>query len=176
MEIYYIKILESVVTLILLMVVRIATTKLVNKTIVTKVIQPSRGRLIRSAINAVTLLIFFIILMVIWGVNQSELAVFVGSALTIVGAAFFAQWSLLSNITSSIILFFGHSVKIGDAIAIMEAKEYEIRGEVLNIGLFFTKIRLNETHDEITMPNSVFIIKTVRKVSSLPDEPKDKTL
>lgn len=113
--------------------------------------------------------------MVIWGVKQSELAVFVGSILTIVGVALFAQWSLLSNITSSIILFFGHSVKIGDTISIMETKDYEIRGEVLNIGLFFTKIKLVDSEDEITLPNNIFILKTIRKVNSIADE-KDESI
>ncbi|GAA0873359.1 hypothetical protein GCM10009117_25060 [Gangjinia marincola] len=108
--------------------------------------------------------------MIIWGVKQSELAVFVGSILTIVGVAFFAQWSLLSNITSSIILFFGHSVKVGDSIIIMETKDYEIRGDVVNIGLFFTKIKLAEVEDEITLPNNLFIQKTVRKVLGVKNE------
>lgn len=51
----------------------------------------------------------------------------------------------------------------------METKDYEIRGEVLNIGLFFTKIKLNDTDDEITMPNNIFILKTVRKINPLTD-------
>lgn len=175
MEIYYTKIIESIIAITIFVVIRIVTTKLINKTIVNKVIQHSRSQLIKRAINTITMLIFFIILAVIWGVKQSELAVFVGSVLTIVGVAFFAQWSLLSNITSSIILFFGHSVKIGDAISIMETKDYEIRGEVLNIGLFFTKIKLNDTNDEITMPNNIYILKTVRKVGNLTDEPEVTT-
>jgi len=108
--------------------------------------------------------------MVIWGVKQSEIAVFIGSILTIIGVAFFAQWSLLSNITSSIIIFFGHSVKIGDAISIMESKDYEIRGEVLNIGLFFTKIKLVDSEDKITLPNNIFILKTIRKINSIASE------
>ena len=112
--------------------------------------------------------------MIIWGVKQSELAVFVGSILTIVGVAFFAQWSLLSNITSSIFLFFGHSIKIGDSITIMETKDYEIRGEILNIGLFFTKIKLIDSDDEITLPNNIFITKTIRKVNSFVDTSTEK--
>ncbi|WP_343768263.1 mechanosensitive ion channel domain-containing protein [Gangjinia marincola] len=145
-------------------------TRLIDKTITDKVIQKSRIQLIRRAINFIIFVIGLIILMIIWGVKQSELAVFVGSILTIVGVAFFAQWSLLSNITSSIILFFGHSVKVGDSIIIMETKDYEIRGDVVNIGLFFTKIKLAEVEDEITLPNNLFIQKTVRKVLGVKNE------
>lgn len=173
MEIHYTKIIESIVVVIIFLVIRIIMNQLIKKTIVDKIIQKSRTQLIKKAVNSINLLICIIVILVIWGVKQSELAVFVGSILTIVGVAFFAQWSLLSNITSSIILFFGHSAKIGDAISIMETKDYEIRGEILNIGLFFTIIKLNDTEDEITLPNNIFIIKTVRKIIHRADQPQD---
>ncbi|MEQ8706437.1 MAG: mechanosensitive ion channel [Phaeodactylibacter sp.] len=165
MEIYYIKIVESIVAIFVFLAIRIVINRIINKTIIEKVVQKSRTQLVRRAINFILIVVTLIVLMIIWGVKQSELVVFIGSILTIVGVAFFAQWSLLSNITSSIILFFGHSVKIGDTISIMETKDYEIRGEVLNIGLFFTKITLVDTNDEITLPNNIFIIKTIRKVN-----------
>ncbi len=170
MEIYYSKIIESIVVLALFIIIRIVLNQLISKSIIDKVVQKSRTQLIRRAINFILLLISLVLLMVIWGVKQSELAVFIGSILTIVGVAFFAQWSLLSNITSSIIIFFGHSVKIGDTISMMETKDYEIRGEVINIGLFFTKIKLADSDDEITLPNNVFIIKTIRKINSFTAE------
>lgn len=176
MEIYYTKIIESLVVILLFIVIRRLLNQLINKTIIDKVIQNSRSQLIRKVINLVALFVFLTILMIIWGVKQSELAVFVGSVLTIVGVAFFAQWSLLSNITSSIILFFGHSVKIGDVISIMEAKDYEIRGQVLNISLFFTKIRLDNSDDEISLPNNIFILKTVRKINHAHSGQQDDTV
>ncbi|GMN06171.1 hypothetical protein MTsPCn5_15600 [Croceitalea sp. MTPC5] len=174
MEPYYTKIIESIVVITIFVVIRIITNRLINKTITDKVVQKSRIQLIKRAIHFILFLVGLTILMVIWGVKQSELAVFVGSLLTIVGVAFFAQWSLLSNITSSIIIFFGHSVKIGDAISIMETKDYEISGEVLNIGLFFTKIKLFPSDEEITLPNNIFIQKTIRKVGHLGHIQKDE--
>lgn len=170
MEIYYTKIIESLVVITLFIIIRIVVNQLINKTIIDKVVQKSRTQLIRRAINFILFLTSLSLLMVIWGVKQSEIAVLIGSILTIIGVAFFAQWSLLSNITSSIILFFGHSVKIGDTISIMETKDYEIHGEVLNIGLFFTKIKLVDSEDEITLPNNIFILKTIRKINSIAEE------
>jgi small-conductance mechanosensitive channel len=95
-------------------------------------------------------------------VNQSALAAYIGSILTVVGLAFFAQWSILSNITSSIIIFFNHSVKIGDHITILEGKEYEIEGRVSDIGLFFVTLK-TEDNKEISLPNNIFIQKTIKK-------------
>jgi len=174
MEVYYTKIIESVVVITVFIAIRIILNKLINKTISDKLIQKSRSQLIKKSINFITSIICLFILLIILGVEQSELTVFVGSVLTIVGVAMFAQWSLLSNITSSIIIFFNHSVKIGDAIIIMETKDYEIRGEVLDIGLFFTSIKMSETGEEITLPNNIFIQKTIRKTNSLTSHPQDK--
>lgn len=170
MEIYYTKIIESVVVIAIFLVIRIIINQLINKSISDKIVQKTRVQLIRRIINFILILVSLIFIMVIWGVKQSDLAVFIGSILTIIGVAFFAQWSLLSNITSSIIIFFGHSVKIGDNISLMETKDYEIRGEVLNIGLFFTKIKLIDSDDEITLPNNIFIIKTIRKINSISND------
>lgn len=172
MEVYYANIIESIIVVALFLGIRVVSNTLIDRTIIDLVVQKTRTQLIRKSINFILLLVSIAILMVIWGVKQSELAVFVGSILTIVGVAFFAQWSLLSNITSSIILFFGHSVRIGDRISIMETKDYEIRGEVLDIGLFFTKLRLLDSEDEVTLPNNIFIIKTIRKINLSSDESK----
>lgn len=173
MELYPTKIIESIVVLCIFIFIRIVSSKLINKTIDVKSVQKSRSQLIRKSINFITSIIGLFILLIIWGVKQSELAVFVGSVLTIVGVAMFAQWSLLSNITSSIIIFFNHSVKIGDSIIIMETKDYEIRGEVLDIGLFFTSIKMIDTDEEITLPNNIFIQKTIRKANSLVRQSQD---
>lgn len=170
MEMPHAKIVESLIVIAVYIGIKIVMNRLIDKTIAERVIQKSRSQLIRKAINFISLLVFLIILMIIWGVKQSELAVFVGSILTIVGVAFFAQWSLLSNVTSSIILFFGHSVKIGDVVSILETKDYEIQGEILDIGLFFTKIKLHDTEDGITLPNNIYIQKTIRKINRTADD------
>lgn len=164
MEIYYTQIFESLVVIVLYVCIRLTTNMVINRTITDKLVQKSRSRLIKRAIHFITIIVCFIILLIIWGVKQSELAVFVGSVLTVVGVAMFAQWSILSNITSSIVIFFNHSVKIGDSIGIMETKDYEIRGEVMNIGLFFVTLQVEDTGEEVTLPNNVFIQKTIKKL------------
>lgn len=160
----YIKIIETVVVFILYMVLRGTLYKVIEKTLSEKLIFKARGVIIKRAINFILLLLCISVITLIWGVNQSDLAVFVGSVLAVVGVALVAQWSLLSNVTSGIILFFNHSVKIGDSIVIMEAKDYIIEGKVTNIGLFFTTLQTPDS-EEITLPNNLFINKSIRKVA-----------
>ena len=61
-----------------------------------------------------------LILLGIWEVNPEDLAIYLASVFTIIGVAFFAQWSHLSNITAAIIIYFNHPVAIGDEITIQD--------------------------------------------------------
>ncbi|PQJ81319.1 mechanosensitive ion channel domain-containing protein [Polaribacter glomeratus] len=164
MENYYSKIIESLIVLVVFVIARIVAYKLINRTVKKRLVQKSRSQIIRKTIRFIILLICLTILLIIWGVKQSELAVFIGSVLTVIGVAMFAQWSILSNITASIVLFFNHSVKMDDTISIMESKDYEIQGKVTDIGLFFVTLVTTETQEEITLPNNVFLQKTIRKI------------
>lgn len=165
MEIYYTKIIESLVVFFLFILIRLITNKFINKAIINKITQKSRSQLIKKAINFIVITVCLIILLIIWGVKQSDLAVFIGSILTVIGVAMVAQWSLISNITASILIFFNHSIKIGDKISIMENKDYEIRGVIMDIGLIFTTLNTLEFDEEITLPNNIFIQKTIRKLN-----------
>jgi len=107
----------------------------------------------------VTILIIF--LMVVWGVEQSELLIFLSTILTILGVAFFAQWSIISNITSTLIIFFNHPIKIGDHLTIMD-KDFQIEGRLSDIGIFFIILKTKDDK-KITIPSNVFMQKMIRK-------------
>ncbi|MEZ4873925.1 MAG: hypothetical protein R2793_00335 [Flavobacteriaceae bacterium] len=61
-------------------------------------------------------IVFAIILslVLIWGVDFSSVGVVLSSVFAVIGVALFAQWSILSNITSGVIMFFTFPYKIGD--------------------------------------------------------------
>ncbi len=162
MEINYVKFVECAVVITVYVLSRMAFNKLIDKTMTEKLIQKSRGDFMKKIINFTLLSVFLTIILIIWGVNQSDLLVFIGSVLTVIGVGLFAQWSILSNITSSIIIFFNHPVKLNDTVIIMEGKDYEIEGKVTNIGIFFVTIEIGAT-DEITLPNNIFIQKMIKK-------------
>lgn len=76
------------------------------------------------------------------------------------GNRFFAQWSILSNITSSLILFFNHPLKIGDEIEILD-KDFAIEGKVEDISFFFMHVR-TVNGDLVTIPNNLVLQKMIR--------------
>lgn len=123
--------------------------------------------------NKVVSILFSITLVVlisfIWGVEKKELLLFISSFLTIIGIGFFAQWSILSNITAGLILYFNYPVKIGDKITILE-KDNNITGKIVDIDAFFITLKTPE-NKMITIPNGIILQKTVQ---FFPDEDVDK--
>jgi len=160
-DITQLKIIETLVLIAAFALVIFVTAKFVNKTVKNNLLKKVRGKIIKKVINLISLLVCSIIILIIWGVDQSELAVFIGSLLTVLGIALFAQWSILSNITSSIIIFFNHPVKLDDTITVID-KDYETEGRVSDIGVFFITLKTKEG-EQITIPSNVFIQKMIKK-------------
>lgn len=158
-----IKLLETTIIIGIFILVKLITNFSISKTINKSLLNESRGQLVKKIINVLLTVVIINLILIVWGVNQSEVVLFMTSALTILGVALFAQWSLLSNLTASVILFFNHSVRLGDTITIME-KDYEIEGTIVDIGFFFITLRTKH-EDQITLPSNVFLQKTIKKKS-----------
>jgi small-conductance mechanosensitive channel len=117
----------------------------------------------RKVIVNITNIIFFILVLIflitIWGVDKNKLFLFFTSIITVLGIAFFAQWSILSNITSGIIVFFSHPLKLGDQVRVVD-KDFFVEGKLIYISFFFMHIE-NELNEKITIPNSIALQKTI---------------
>jgi small-conductance mechanosensitive channel len=118
-----------------------------------------RRKMIVKILNTVFALIAIVFMTTVWGVDKKELFYFFTSIITVLGIAFFAQWSFLSNITAGIIIFFNHPIRLGDQIRIVE-KDFFIEGKVTNISFFFMHLE-NEEKEQITIPNSIALQKTI---------------
>ena len=81
------------------------------------------------------------------------------------GIALFAQWSILSNITASIIIFFGFPYRLGDRIRVVEAGDEVCEGVIQEISLFHVLLK-KENGDQITYPNSLLLQRPVIKLRS----------
>ena len=159
METYKIQIAETIAVLAGYIIVHYITKIIVNNSLKQTHMQRGRRKMIIKAFHLLSFITATVLLSAIWGVKQNEIAVFVGTILTALGIAFFAQWSLLSNITSSLLLFFNHPVKIGDTIKVLD-KDYPFEGEVSDLTYFFVHLK-TESGEIITIPNSLLLQKSV---------------
>lgn len=162
MGITKIQLIEAGITVIIYFALNFLISRNIDRIVEKTVAGKARGKIVKKAVNLTTLTVFIIILFSIFGVDQSELAVFIGSVLTVAGIALFAQWSIISNITSGIIIFFNHPVKLNDTLTIID-KDYETKGRISDIGLFFVTLKTIEG-EVITIPNNVFIQKMIKKI------------
>ena len=55
--------------------------------------------------NFTLAILLFIILGIVWDISVKGLSVYFASVFAVVGVALFAQWSIISNVTASIILY-----------------------------------------------------------------------
>ncbi|MBK8293121.1 MAG: mechanosensitive ion channel [Flammeovirgaceae bacterium] len=164
MEEYKIKIIESIVVLFSYVIFRIAIQKAIESVRIKFAHQNARAKIVKKLINFFLLFISLQFLLLIWGVEKDKLIIFATSMLTVLGIAFFAQWSILSNITSALIIFFSHPAKIGDTITLVE-KEYPVEGKIIDIQIFFIILK-NENSELITIPNNIFMQKIISRKST----------
>lgn len=104
-------------------------------------------------------ILLLISLLFVWHVNFKELGLILSSFFAVLGVALFATWSILSNITAGIILFFYFPFKIGDRIRILD-KDFPEEAIIIDIQAF--NINLKKDDGELlTYPNNLLLQKGV---------------
>ncbi len=155
-----IRVIETIIAVVSFFILRLISVKILAK--IQKKYDYSKYR-IRPILKSINLFIFItlvIVLIAIWGVEQTNILTFITSVLTVVGIALVAQWSIISNISSAIIIFISHPVKLGESITIID-KEFDITGQVSDIGLFYVILK-TATNEKIMIPNNIFLQKATK--------------
>ena len=112
--------------------------------------------------NLALFVLFVFAICLILGLGYGEVSLFLSSVFAVIGVALFAQWSILSNITASMVIFFGFPYRVGDSIKVCDS-DFDLSGTVEEIGLFHVMIR-SQAGNIITYPNSMILQKPVFKL------------
>ena len=100
------EILATIILIGVLIILRMIIAKLIRSFAASSHLFEHRTNLIIKYINVLMNILVTNILIVIWGVKTEDIFITISSIATVIGVAMFAQWSILSNITSGIIFFF----------------------------------------------------------------------
>lgn len=157
--IYFQEVISTIILFALAVFLRMLAAKIVKSYAKTSEILEHRTNLVIRYNNIFITILFFIVLFIIWGVKTSNLFLTLSSVFTVIGVALFAQWSILSNITSGIILLFSFPFKIGDIIKIHD-KDFPIEAEIEDIRAFHTYLKTSEG-EMITYPNTLLLQKGI---------------
>ncbi len=103
--------------------------------------------------------IILTIISLIWDISFKGLSLYFASVFTVIGVAFFAQWSMISNVTASVILFFSYSYKIGNRIKVMDG-DNSVIGKIIDIKPFFFQIQI-ESGEIVNYPNNLILQKPI---------------
>ena len=151
---YKIQILETLLIVSIYIIVYFVFKIIINNFLKKTSLERGRRKMAIRTVQLFTTITAIIFLTGVWGFKQNDIALFASSILTALGIAFFAQWSLLSNITSSILIYFKHPVKSGSYIKVLH-KDFNYEGEVIEMNYFFVHIKTKE-NEVVTIPNSHF--------------------
>lgn len=102
------------------------------------------------------------------GVSYDQFGIFFSSVFAVIGVALFAQWSILSNITASIIVFFFFPYRVGDWVRVADG-ENSIEGTITDITLFHVILKDMTSGDISTFPNAMAFQKAVLIRKSVPE-------
>ena len=162
--------IATIVVLFLYFILRVSSKKLVRKYATLNEVLEHRSNLVIKYIYLLLGILAFISIVIIWGVKKDQIFLFISSVFAVAGVASFAQWSILSNITAGIILFFSYPFKIGDRIKIHD-KDFPIEGEIDDIKAFYVILKSSDG-EMITYPNNLLMQKGISVVNK-PLEEKD---
>ena len=165
---YFQESVATVILLVLALLLRMLSARLIKRYAKVSEILEHRTNLVIKYTSIFISFLTMVGLIIIWGVKTENIITTFSAAITVIGVAFVAQWSVLSNITSGIILLFSFPFKIGDIIRIHD-KDFPIEAEIEDIRTFHTLLKTKEG-EMITYPNNLLLQKGISIVRNYYEE------
>lgn len=162
---YKSELLATAILVIVLLVLRFIATKTIRRVGRVSEIVEARTLLITKYVSILITTLGLGILTIIWNIKVQDVGIAFASVFTIIGVALFASWSILSNITAGVVLFFSYPFKIGDRVKIMDK---DVEGEepylIEDIRAFHVSLR-KDNGELLVYPNNLMMQKAVTLLS-----------
>lgn len=156
---YYPQIFSTIASIVIYLLAKKIVAKIIRSFSEKASLNDSRKTIITRYFSTLLILLLFIIIFTIWGVKADNFYVALTSVFTVIGVAMFAQWSLLSNVTAGILLFFSFPFRIGDVIRIQD-KDFPTEAKILDIKAFHVLLETKEG-ERISYPNNLLLQKGI---------------
>lgn len=133
---------------------RLATPRIAGGAEESRLKSDSISKAVRTA-RVIVAIFGLLILTIVWGFDLGSLMIFATTAITLLGVALFASWSILSNVTAYFILLLHPSYKRGNFIRVFEADNY-VEGYISDVMLFSTRL-VTEQREVVVYPNNLIL-------------------
>lgn len=155
----YINILLFIIAIVIVFYIGKASIhSLVHRIGRDKKIPYGRVQYVRTVLIFVWSTLAFLAVGFVIGIGYSDVGLFFGSIFAVIGVALFAQWSILSNATASIFIFFFFPFRLGDYVKIIDG-DNSIEGSVKEITLFHVILERDDILS--TYPNAMIFQKAI---------------
>ncbi|KKM80544.1 hypothetical protein LCGC14_1338820 [marine sediment metagenome] len=155
------ELLATAILVVVLLILKFVFTKAIRRVGRLSDIVEARTLLITKYVSILLSIVGFGLLTFIWNIKFRDVGIAFASVFTIIGVALFASWSILSNITAGVVLFFSFPFKIGDRVKIMDK---DIEGEepylIEDIRAFHVSLR-KDNGELLVYPNNLMMQKAV---------------
>lgn len=165
---WYIELILTTVAVLLFFIMRNYGSRFAYSHAIKHGIDKGRVRYTLKVINFGWGLAFLISLGLIWDIQFRHISFWLASFATVAGVALFASWSILSNITASVILFFYHPMRIGERVKILDG-DHSVSGRVRDINLFSITF-MTDDNRIVVYPNNLAIQKPIQLLKHEPAE------
>lgn len=159
---YKVELINTLIVLSILLSLRFIIKTAVKKIGRKSGINEARIKLIGRYVTVFLFLITLLIESFIFGAKPEDLSLVFSSVFAVIGIGLFAIWSILSNVTSGVIMFFSFPYKVGDKIQIHD-KDFPIEAVIEDIRAFQLHLR-QDNGDLVTYPNNLILQKAVTLV------------
>jgi small-conductance mechanosensitive channel len=165
------KVLMGIIILIAYRLLKKVANRAILNLAEAKGVSKARLSFIQRCFNVTFLFVFASLFAIVTGVGYGDVSLFLSSIFAVLGVAFIAQWSILSNITASFLIFFVFPYRVGDRIKVVD-KDEDISGEIQEIRMFHVLIK-HDNGNLITYPNNLMLQKAVLKLAKEKAKPEE---
>lgn len=114
---------------------------------------------VKKVVKSLLFLVTAILILTLFGVNLGGLWAVLSTILAMIAIGFVAVWSLLSNVSCTVIILLFRPFSIGDEL---EFSGEPVKGKVVDLNFLFTTLR-EEDGTLIQIPNNHFFQKAVKR-------------
>ena len=125
---------------------------------------PSNFLPIKKILNGLLYAVTVVLLLTLFGVNLGGIWAVLSTVLAMIAIGFVAVWSLLSNVSSTLLILLTRPFAVGDEV---EFAGEQVKGKVVDLNFLYTTLRDTDgTHVQI--PNNQFFQKCLKRKRGTP--------
>ena len=118
---------------------------------------------VRKVVKALLYVVTAILILTVFGVNLGGLWAILSTVLAMIAIGFVAVWSLLSNVSSTVIILLFRPFAVGDEL---EFAGEPVRGKVVDLNFLYTTLQAADGA-LFQIPNNLFFQKSLKRRRSL---------